>query len=211
MKAFIKGRWFPLVVAVVGTVIIAFVMAWFGWRITYAPELETSWECVSAIASVAGAVGTVSAVWFAIRVADKQNKIALFEKRYAVYDILLHCISFSNSIRDNSDNSDISSIRSLFIVSFSYHPIIEDGSDKALFKECTKYAMDAKDKLDTASFLFNCNTDTYANSIICALFNLIFSGVNSETREIYCNEVEKMKEELLPQIKQELSLRKRII
>lgn len=151
------------------------------------------------------------AIWFAIRVADKQNKIALFEKRYAVYDILLHCISFSNSIRDNSDNSDISSIRSLFIVSFSYHPIIEDGSDKALFKECTKYAMDAKDKLDTASFLFNCNTDTYANSIICALFDLIFSGLNSETREIYCNEVDKMKEELLPQIKQELSLRKRII
>lgn len=110
MKEFIKGRWFPLVVAVVGTIIIAFVMAWFGWRITYAPELETSWECVSAIASLIGAVGTVAAVWFAIQVpkkiAEEQNRIELFEKRYQVYNALFKFNILARALLEFSQTSE---------------------------------------------------------------------------------------------------------
>ena len=149
------------------------------------------------------------AILFAVRVADKQNRIALFEKRYAVYDILLHCISFSGSIRNDFD---LSNIRALFIVSFSYYPVIEDMSANTLFKECTKYAIDAKNKLDAASFLFSCETDIYANKIVTALFDLVYSDANPETRKIYCikyqDEVQAMKENLLPQIKKEISLSK---
>lgn len=110
MKAFIKGRWFPLVIAIVGILVIAFVMALFGWRITYAPELETSWECVSAIASVASAVGTVAAVWFAIRVpkkiAEEQNRIELFEKRYQVYNALFKFNILAHAILEYSQTSE---------------------------------------------------------------------------------------------------------
>lgn len=76
MKNFIKGRWFPLLLAILMVAVAAFVMALFGWRVTYAPELETSWACVSAIASLIGAVGTVAAVWFAVLSSDKQNKLS---------------------------------------------------------------------------------------------------------------------------------------
>ena len=52
LKKFIKGRWFPLSVAVVIALIVIIGMVLFGWRITYAPELENSWEATSAVASI---------------------------------------------------------------------------------------------------------------------------------------------------------------
>lgn len=156
------------------------------------------------------------AIWFAIRVADKQNKIALFEKRYAVYDTLLHCITFSNGINDNTiDYSNLLSIQSMIIVSFGYCPVIEAKTADALEKECTKYVLDVKGKLDSAAFLFNCNADIYTRKIADELVWIIFPLFDPDTRKKHCEnyqkEVEKMKQELLPQIKKELSLRKRII
>lgn len=87
MKKFIKGRWFPLTVSILIdaiVVIVAFIMALFGWRITYAPELENSWEAISAVAAWFGAIGTVTAVFSAIWVANRQNKITMFERRWDV-------------------------------------------------------------------------------------------------------------------------------
>ena len=89
MKNFIKGRWFPLLVTILVVAAVAFVMALFGWRITYAPELENDWNAISAVATwtetivaVVSVIASFSAVWFAIRVpkkiAEQQNKIALF-------------------------------------------------------------------------------------------------------------------------------------
>lgn len=89
-----------------------------GFRITYAPELETSWNAVIAFAnwgsvlvSFAGVIASVSAVWFAVKVpkqiADRQDKIALFEKIYKVYDAIKHCNSFSNIIELANEKDDI--------------------------------------------------------------------------------------------------------
>lgn len=89
MKNFIKGRWFPLIAAIVVVAVVAFIMALFGWRITYAPELETSWECVSAVGTWAGVITSFIAIMVAVqipsKIADRQDKIALFEKRYTCY------------------------------------------------------------------------------------------------------------------------------
>ena len=92
LKAFIKGRWFPLVIAIVGILVIAFVMALFGWRITYAPELENSWDAVSAIAAWAGAIGTVAVLVYnhkAIELSQRSIQQAidlqLLEKRLELY------------------------------------------------------------------------------------------------------------------------------
>ena len=101
LKQFTKTRWFPLIVAVtlvalaVGVVLI---MLLFGWRITYAPELENNWDAISGVAawfgviiSILSAIASFMAVWYAIRVADKQNKIALFEKRYECFQCFEEC------------------------------------------------------------------------------------------------------------------------
>lgn len=74
MKEFIKGRWFPLLVATLIVAVVAFVMALFGWRVTYAPQLENSWNATSAVGSLLGAVGTIAATWFAVISTIKQDK-----------------------------------------------------------------------------------------------------------------------------------------
>lgn len=91
MKKFVKGKWFPLVLAAVIAAILALILFLFGFRITYSPELDNNWDAVSACASWVGVIASFVAIWFAIRVpkkiADRQDKIALFEKRYQVYNL----------------------------------------------------------------------------------------------------------------------------
>ena len=98
MKNLIKKPWFSLLVAILIIAVVAFVMALFGWRITYAPDLENSWEAVSAVGTWAGAIGTVVAVFSAIYVAHRQNEIALFEKRYTAYMKFNKLYGFARSL-----------------------------------------------------------------------------------------------------------------
>lgn len=146
-------------------------------------------------------------------IAKKQNEIALFEKKYAVYNICTLCISFLQSINGMDDTRlklSITKIRELFIVSFSCYPTIDDPSEKTIFEECTRYAINAKNILDTASFLFSCDVDSYTKPMIKALFDLLYCTRNSEIIDGYCKqyqtEVLKLQDELLPEIKHELRL-----
>ena len=152
LKKFIKGRWFPLIVAIGITAVVAFVMALFGWRITYVPDLENCWDAVSAVAAwagvfvaVASATASFLAVWFAIRVpnkiADRQDRIALFDKRYCAYSSLLTLQLFSHAIdkeffEDNTPDEqgalwDTSAKAGLcclqFATVFGYHPQLLHG------------------------------------------------------------------------------------
>lgn len=81
---------------------LIFLMYQLGFRITYVPDLENNWNAISAtaswvsvIVSVLGVIASFGAVWYAIQISDKQNKIALFEKRYRVYRTLISCDFFS--------------------------------------------------------------------------------------------------------------------
>src|SRR5699024_5009888 len=102
LKQFRKTKWFPLMVAGVILLVIVVVGFSFGFRITYAPELENSWDAISGIAAWVGILasigGSFAAVFYAVRVADKQNQIALFEKRYEIYKLYVECETFSYMI-----------------------------------------------------------------------------------------------------------------
>lgn len=98
MKKLIKWKWFPLTVSILIVaivVILVFIMALFGWRITYAPELENSWEAISAVAAWVGAIASFGAImvaiWIPKRIANRQDKIALFEKRYKCFQFFEEC------------------------------------------------------------------------------------------------------------------------
>ena len=69
---------------------ICAVLYFFGFRITYAPTLENSWDAISACAGWAGVVASAIAVFVAIgipkKIAEQQNKIALFDKRYSAFN-----------------------------------------------------------------------------------------------------------------------------
>ena len=75
-----------------------------GFRITYAPDLENSWEAISACAAWAGVVASFIAIWYAIQVpkkiADRQDKIALFEKRYERFQLYEKCYALYDQIKD---------------------------------------------------------------------------------------------------------------
>lgn len=95
MKRFIKGRWFPWVIAVAAFLSVIFLLFLCGFRITYAPELENSWTAISAVAAWAGALGTVAILWYnhkTIRLTQRSVRQAvglqLYEKRLELYSAL---------------------------------------------------------------------------------------------------------------------------
>ena len=79
MKKIVKGRWFPLTVAILIFAAVVIVMALSGWRITYAPELENSWDAVSAVAAcfsaLAGIAIPIVAVAFQHKLDSNKNDI----------------------------------------------------------------------------------------------------------------------------------------
>ena len=102
MKDLIRNRWFVFLLGIlIATVVllgIGVILYGNGYRITYPQQFETSWDAVSGFAawagilvSIASAAASFFAIWFAVRVADKQNKIALFESRYKVFDVFVSC------------------------------------------------------------------------------------------------------------------------
>ena len=114
MKRFVNSRCFPIIV-ILGLFLIPIgVLFVLGFRITYAPELENSWNAVSGVAawfgvavSIIGVVASFMAVWYAVRVADKQNRIALFEKRYELYNIIMSCRVFARMLETTTTRADI--------------------------------------------------------------------------------------------------------
>ena len=90
----------------------------YGYRITYPISYETSWSAVSAFADWCGVITSILsacisglAIYFAIQVpkqiAARQDKIALFEKRFACYMAVQQTEEFSKGIRDRGDVSGI--------------------------------------------------------------------------------------------------------
>lgn len=69
--------------------LVALVLWFLGFRITYAPTLENSWDAISACAGWAGAIFSLIAILVAIqipkKIADRQDRVALLEKRIQTY------------------------------------------------------------------------------------------------------------------------------
>lgn len=114
LNQFKKTRWFPLAVAllIIGAGIVFALL--LGFRITYAPALENSWGAVSGVAewfgvfaSVASAIASFMAVRYAIRVADKQNQITLFEKRFEIYVLYADCRTFAKKLDYSIPRRDV--------------------------------------------------------------------------------------------------------
>ena len=126
MKNFVKGRWFPLTVAILIFAAVVIVMALSGWRITYAPDIKNSWDAISAVASWAGVVvslfsvtASFIAIWYAIKVpqkiADQQNRISLFKKRFHILELLTSLQAFSISVKVTKN---IKLARAMFLLAF---------------------------------------------------------------------------------------------
>lgn len=73
-------------------VLLVVIMYIFGFRITYSPKLENDWDAISACAGWAAVVVSGLAIYFAIqapkKIAEEQNRIALFEKNTKSFSYL---------------------------------------------------------------------------------------------------------------------------
>lgn len=103
------------VVGILGGISILYAL---GFRVTYAPELENSWDAISAVASWAGVIVAVVgvfvsglAIYYAVQVpqkiADRQDKIELFTKRIECYTCIQNLIACADQISSVSTNKEI--------------------------------------------------------------------------------------------------------
>lgn len=106
-----------------------------GFRITYAPDLENSWDAISAFAAWSGVLMSLLAIIAAgivawrqneisreqneiskkqADIADKQNKIALFEKRMECYSTLQNIFAFARQISELESKKGIQTAFKLY-------------------------------------------------------------------------------------------------
>lgn len=138
MKKFTKEKWFPIAVVAIVAAALGLVMALFGWCITYAMELKNSWDAVSAIATWCGVIiaiisagASFAAVWYTIKISDKQKKIDLFDKRYNIYKTLQNCnILFHPPMPD-----DIETANFIFLSVFDSEKMLQFIQDVAQGEE----------------------------------------------------------------------------
>lgn len=133
--------WFKLLIIAIGVLVVVGLLYCAGLRITYAPELKNDWDSISAYAawfsvvvSIFGVGASFAAVWYAIRVpkqiAEKQNNIALFEKRYEILCLFNSCRMFANVLEDIGGSEDQTDIKRLFLIVFCDANVAEK-SDKS--------------------------------------------------------------------------------
>lgn len=106
-----KRKLKPIYWLMIAEIIIVVVGLLLGFKITYAPHLENDWDAISAVAGWFSAIASFIAIVVAVQIpkiiAEDQNKIALFEKRYAVYEVLNNCIAYAYVLdRFNESGSD---------------------------------------------------------------------------------------------------------
>lgn len=65
---------------IITLLVFAIVVAFCVGVVITSEQKDIIWDAIDSIVSLVSAVGTVSAIFAAIWVADRQNKIALFEK-----------------------------------------------------------------------------------------------------------------------------------
>lgn len=154
MKKYIHKKYMIPLAGIILTGLVLFLY-FKGFRITYAPELENSWGAISAFASWAGVVASAAAILVAIRIpsviADRQNKIALFEKRFEVYDVVRKSIGFARMIENSVTHEEI---QIYFITSFG-HEMMRDNYRETLDRDSIHHLHQAVQTMIKGEFLFD--------------------------------------------------------
>lgn len=209
--------------------IVVFILWIIGFRITYAPTLENSWDAISGIAawfgvgvSIISVGASLAAVWAAIQVpkeiATKQDAIALFEKRFDCYTTiqnLLVCASQMESAKTNKD------VQVAFRIYFGQpENIVKNESG-------TVFALQLKQKqpiIVSGAFLFSEYNvemlqkiiDTGVSLIMCAATSkenapdIPLSTKVAELKEEYCQLCKEFEEKYIELMEKELKLKNEV-
>ena len=115
-------------------------------------------DYVQIVISIISVVVSGVAIWFAIsvpkKIAENQNRISLFEKRFEFYDQLCLCISFSRMIKNIQTHEEIVKF---FIATFG-RELAKDTSEEGLRREHVRLQWNAMVALKQGTFLFDFET-----------------------------------------------------
>lgn len=171
------------------------LMYQMGFRITYAPDLENSWNAISATASWVSAIASFLAVWSAIQVpkqiAERQIKVDLFEKRYRVYRTLMSFDFFSALVSISKEPGDIEV--------FFYQSFCNISEEPKMYQYklfAAKYVQ-VTDNLAESKFLFSEDIWKGVCKIIESMQKLVQTGEKGMSKE----EFDKAKQDYLDAMK----------
>lgn len=195
-------------------VILIIITAFYnmGFRITYAPWMENAWGAIDAVGTWVAAIISGTAIWFAVitpkRIADKQDKIALFEKRYAFYEALTACTSFSSILQmcEKSEEFEI-----LFISRFTSYSDEKPPVGSAEFYE-SKYGLfqSTFNTLRQGKFLFDFDAESDIMRLYRILILFIYDRVEENNfkdyRDEYIETAKKLDKEVVPLVEKTLKL-----
>lgn len=158
MKKFFRH---PSTITLIVIFLIVLILAIFGFKITYNPSLDNNWEAISACAAWAAVVVSGLAIYFAIqapkKIAEEQNKIALFEKRYELYIIFTKSTAFVKVIEQSSVKTK-ENAQHLFVNMLSGKNL-DNISQSGLEDEAKLVLYDVVDTFGQAKYLFNLESD----------------------------------------------------
>lgn len=189
-----KGFLCFVVVLCLGLVFLL-LMYQMGFRITYAPDLENSWNAISGTASWVSAIASFLAVWSAIQVpkkiAERQIKVDLFEKRYRVYRTLISFDFFSALVYISKEPEDI---KEFFYKSF--HDLSESAKMFQYNLFAVKY-IQVTENLAESKFLFSEDVWKGVYKIVNSVQNLVETVKEGMSKE----EFDKAKQDYLDAMK----------
>lgn len=195
--------------------IFSFVMALFGWRITYAPELGNSWNAFSAVASWAGVITSFTAImvaiWIPKKIAHQQEKVALFEKRMECYSTIQNIFAFARQISSLQSNNNIQVAFQLFFCE-------PDSFSKV--QNLTWYTIALKQQepiIVGGHFLFHGYNEEILQDVLMQIIRLLrlvaenkeeesISDAASKCKQDICNKCKDLEDTLIPLMESELQL-----
>lgn len=181
------NRWLPLVAALL-IIGLGLIIGYFlGLRITYAPELENSWDAISGVAAWVGILASIGgsfvAVRYAVRVADKQNQIELFEKRFKIYQLYIDCKSFARHLDCPPERDEI---YQRFVRAFYLKDTLGIPDDK-LYDidpvEICKKSYDIDSEMLSSVFLFDEEIASYITDAASKMRDVILINYKTDSIE----------------------------
>lgn len=188
MKKFFRH---PITLTVLVIFAINLILALCGFRITYNPSLDNNWDAISACAAWAAVIVSGIAIYFAIqapkKIAEEQNKIALFEKRYEFYIAFTKSTAFIKAIELSNIKTKEEAKKS-FIMSLSGKNV-DDVGESDLEHQAMLVLYDVISVLGQAKYLFKLESDESLGIFSKDLIDLL----KSENDEVFQSCYKKIK------------------
>lgn len=116
-------------------VFVIVILALFGFRITYAPSMDNNWDAISGCAAWAAVIASFIATFYAIRVpkkiAEEENKISLFEKRFDSFTTLQRYETFANQLKETTE---LNKYKKAFLTCFYESTTVSISIEDAMFQ-----------------------------------------------------------------------------